>query len=169
MPTNHFVVINQATARFECTFGRGCDGVCCSKGRVPILFEEESQIDRAFPDVLPLMRPEAREVVERSGYMTSRWRLRKVGRYCVFFNQGCTLHKIGEARGNKFAYKPLQCALFPLDLDPRGNWYVRQKGYKNERSDLFCLAPSDTTPRAAETSKDEWSFAARISRSPKQT
>ena len=164
MPTNHFVVINQDTARFECTFGRGCDGVCCSKGRVLLAFEETSQIDRAFPDVLPLMRSSARAAVERSGYVTKRWRLRVEGGWCVFFNKGCTLHKVGESRGNKFAHKPLECALFPLYLNARGNWYVRQKGYEDESADLFCLTPSETTPRAAETSTDEWALAARISR-----
>src|SRR5258708_5403239 len=35
-----FRILNLAEARFECTFGRGCDGVCCRNGR-PIVYPEE--------------------------------------------------------------------------------------------------------------------------------
>jgi hypothetical protein len=83
--------------------------------------------------------------------------------WCVFFNQGCVLHKLGAAEGDKLQYKPVQCALFPLMKDENNNWYVRQKGYKAEPwGDLFCLNPTNSTILAAESLKDELDLAARI-------
>ena len=70
------VVLNLANARFDCTFGRGCDGVCCRNGRPPIYPEDAQRIDRNMDRVRPLLRPDARALVDRSGYLSRR---RKAG------------------------------------------------------------------------------------------
>ena len=50
--------------------------------------------------------------------------LRVQDSWCVFFNQGCVLHKVGAAEGDKYRYKPAPCALFPLGRTEKGDWYV---------------------------------------------
>lgn len=158
-------ILNLAVARFECTFGRGCEGVCCKDGRPLIYPEEIVLLDANRDKFLPLLRPEARAVVERKGYlMPRRVRLgqrvaRSAGGWCVFFNQGCALHRLGADEGDKFKYKPAVCSLWPLQQDEHDRWYVRQKGYKGERWNLFCLDPSPTAPAAAETLRDELALA----------
>src|SRR5262249_24013660 len=74
-----------------------------------------------------------------------------VGGWCVFFHQGCVLHKVGAAEADKYAYKPAACALFPLARTADGDWYVRQWGVMKEEWDLFCLNPG-ACPRPASES-----------------
>jgi hypothetical protein len=148
------VVLNLDQARFECTFGRGCDGICCRNGRPPIYPEESERIDGRLDRILPELRPEARAVVEIEGYTSRRRKVgqptaRIVGGWCVFFNQGCVLHRIGAAEGDAFRYKPFVCAVFPLAPVTNDHWYVRQKGYRGEIWDLFCLDPAQSAPPAA--------------------
>jgi hypothetical protein len=167
MPSNPFLVLNLETARFECTFGRGCDGICCRNGRPPIYPDEQQRIDAALHRILPLVRPAARSLIEREGYLSARRKcgqpqLRVIDGWCVFFNAGCTLHQLGEADGDRFRYKPCVCALLPLDRRKDGAWYVRQKDYAGEIWDLFCLAPGQKTPLAGEALREELTLAARI-------
>ena len=149
-------VVNLGEARFECTYGRGCDGVCCREGR-PLLYKEEiERLDRDLSRIAPLLRPEARAALRRRGYATHRRRLgervaRNAGGWCIFFNRGCVLHRLGAEEGDRFRYKPAVCSLFPIQSDDHGNWYVRQKGYKGEKWDLFCLDPANTRKPAAES------------------
>ena len=146
-------VINLAEAKFECTFGRGCDGICCRDGR-PMLYPDEiERLDAARDKFLPHLRPEAQAVLDKRGYVSGQKRLglptvRTVGGWCLFFNAGCVLHKIGEAEGDHYRYKPAACALFPLARDENDRWYVRQQGYKGEKWHLFCLAGTCSTPAA---------------------
>lgn len=143
-------VINLDSARFDCTFGRGCEGICCRNGRPPVYAQEAQRIDDNLARILPLLRPEALAVVSQDGYLSGR---RKAGQpmarvaagWCVFFNQGCVLHRLGEAEGDSFRYKPGVCSAFPLAMDDRGQWYVRQQGYKGEIWELACLDPQSTT------------------------
>jgi hypothetical protein len=165
MSKSQLVVLNAGTARFECTFGRGCDGICCQRVQPPLTPEDSLQIDSLFPGILPLLRAEARKAIERIGYRTRRLKfgqpiLRMVGGWCVFFNEGCVLHKIGEARGSRFAYKPVVCAIFPL-FRRNANWHIRQKGYSGDNWDLPCLEPTPETPLAVETMQEEFALAAR--------
>jgi hypothetical protein len=88
--------------------------------------------------------------------------LRVVGGWCVFFNNGCVLHQVGDAEGDKFRYKPSLCALFPIQQDRHDNWYIRQKGFKRESWDLFCLDPANCTTPAAESLRDEIALAKRF-------
>jgi hypothetical protein len=157
-------VVNLDTATFECVFGRGCDGVCCQNGRPPVYPEEADIIQRNVEKFLPHLRPEARAVVERHGFLSRRIKLdlpmlRVVGGWCVFFHGGCVLHKVGAAEGQAFRYKPAACALFPLAKDAQDRWYVRQHGYEGEDWDLFCLNPAHSSRPAAESLRDEIALA----------
>jgi hypothetical protein len=87
--------------------------------------------------------------------------LRVVGGWCVFFNQGCVLHKVGAVEGDKYQYKPAPCSLFPLARTETGDWYVRQKGVKGEEWNLFCLDPETSPLPAAVSLQDEIELAAR--------
>jgi hypothetical protein len=159
-------VINLSEATFECIFGRGCDGICCQNGRPGISPEEAERLDQNLTKFLPELRPEARAVVEASGYLSRRQRRgglpmsRVVDGWCVFFNQGCVLHKVGAAEGDKYHYKPAHCALFPLARTEKGDWYVRQQGYQTEEWDLFCLHPNASTTPAAQSLQEEMRLAA---------
>jgi hypothetical protein len=159
-------VVNLDEAKFECIYGRGCDGICCQNGRPVVYPEEIETLDANLAKVLPHLTPAARKLVEARGYLSGRRKLglpmaRVVDGWCVFFNEGCVLHKVGAAEGDAFRYKPAACALFPLAKDAQDRWYVRQKGYDGEPWDLFCLDPANTTKRAAETLRDEIALARR--------
>ncbi|HEY2014975.1 MAG TPA: hypothetical protein VGH38_15815, partial [Bryobacteraceae bacterium] len=78
--------------------------------------------------------------------------------WCVFFNHGCTLHKIGAREGDPFRYKPSLCSLFPLAKDTNDRWYVRQKGFRGEVWDLFCLDPNNSKIPASESLREEIAF-----------
>jgi Fe-S-cluster containining protein len=160
-------VLNVHEVTYECTFGRGCDGVCCQQGRPPVTTEEKQRLDDNIAKFLPHLRPAARRSVERDGYLSRRIKsgkpmMRVVEGWCVFFNQGCVLHKVGAAEGDKYRYKPAPCSLFPLESDDDDRWYVRQHGYQGEKWDLFCLAPGHSNVPASESLKEELALARRL-------
>jgi len=160
-------VINLSTAKFECIYGRGCDGICCKNGRPSVDAEEKKRIARVLRRALPHLRPEARDLIEQKGFTSKRTKLgmpmlRVVDGWCVFFNEGCVLHKIGAKDGDSYQYKPSQCALFPLDQNDDGEWYVRQWGYEDEEWDLFCLNPKATRVSAAKSLAAEIELAAKL-------
>jgi hypothetical protein len=155
-----FKVINLHEARFECTFGRGCEGVCCRNGRPPVSAQEARRIEGILDRVLPMLRPAARAAVAEGGFLSRRRKsglpmARVVGGWCVFFNAGCVLHRLGAAKGEAFRYKPWFCAVFPLSPDGHGRWVVRQKGYAGEIWDLPCLDPQSSTVPAAQSLRAE--------------
>jgi hypothetical protein len=159
-------VINLSEATFECIYGRGCEGICCHNGRPGIYPEEIERLDANLHKLLPHLRPSARAVVEKEGYLSRRRRLglpmlRVVDSWCIFFNQGCVLHKLGAAEGDKYRYKPAACALFPLAKDEQDRWYVRQQGHNGENWNLFCLDPKHSSRPAAESLRDEIELAMR--------
>jgi Fe-S-cluster containining protein len=161
---NGLPILNIATATYECTFGRGCEGVCCQEGRPPVEPEERNRIDEIMTRLMPLLRSKAQAVVRARGYLTDRRRFghpmaRNADGWCVFFNQGCVLHQLGADEGDKFRYKPSACSLFPIQQDDHDDWYIRQHGYKRERWDLFCLSPTNTTLPAAEALREEIGLA----------
>ena len=160
-------IVNLDQARYECTYGRGCDGICCREGHPLVYPEEIERTDANIQKFWPLLRPEARKAIEKRGYVTQPRRLgerlmRSAGGWCVFFNQGCVFHKVGAVEGDSFKYKPAVCALFPIQMDEQDRWYVRQKGYKREKWDLFCLDPKSTTVPAAESLQREMALAQRF-------
>ena len=153
-------VFNLTEARFECTFGRGCAGICCRNGRPPVHGDEEARITERLDALLPLMRPRAARVAGRDGFMSRRRKAgthtpRVVDGWCVFFNAGCVLHQLGTAEGQTYRYKPFACATFPLEEHHTRGWYVRQKGVLGEVWDLPCLDPSGGQPTAASTLDEE--------------
>ena len=162
-------VVNLSEATFECIYGRGCDGLCCQNGRPPVYPEERERIARNLKKFLPELRPEARRLVEREDFVSKRRKdgqpmLRVLGGWCVFFNKGCVLHKVGAVEGDKYRYKPHLCAIFPLAKSPDGEWYVRQWEYKDEGWDVFCLNPEASPKPAAESLSEEIDLAARVAR-----
>jgi Fe-S-cluster containining protein len=159
-------VINLSEAKFECIYGRGCDGICCQNGRPGVYPDEEERLEANLHKFLPELRPDARRVVEADGHMSRRRKgglpmLRVVDGWCVFFHNGCVLHKVGAMEGDKYRYKPAACALFPLARNEKDEWYIRQKGVEDEAWDLFCLNPNATTPRAADNLQEEMRLAER--------
>ena len=165
-------VINGATATFECIYGRGCEGVCCQNGRPPVAPDEAKRIDAALPKILPLLTERQRQAIA-DGYASKRLKsgkpmLRVLDGWCVFFNEGCVLHKLGATEGDKFKYKPAPCSLFPLERDDdSGDYYIRQHGYKGEQwGELFCLAPAQTDKLAVDTLAEEIAFAKKRAKRP---
>jgi Fe-S-cluster containining protein len=164
MPPVALPIVNADTATFECVFGRGCDGICCQNGRPSVDAGEQKRIQKTLKKVLPHLRPAARKLIESDGFVSARTKLgqpmvRVVGGWCVFFNAGCVLHKVGIDDGDAYQYKPSQCALFPLEKGDAG-WYVRQWGYEGEQWDLFCLNPKQSQKPAVEALADEIALAA---------
>jgi len=160
-------VVNLDEATFECTYGRGCDGLCCRNGRPMLYPEEVERLDAHLERAMLLLTPRARRLIEQEGYLSRRRKeghpmLRVIDGWCVFFNEGCVLHKLGAAEGDAFRYKPVECALFPLAHDEKGRWYVRQHGFKGESWDLFCLDPKNSTKKASETLQAEIELARRF-------
>jgi Fe-S-cluster containining protein len=164
-------VLNLAEAKFECIYGRGCDGICCQQGRPPVTEDDIARIDAILPKALPHLREPAQKKIEKIGYL-SNWikegkrTLRVADGWCVFFNQGCVLHKMGMVEGNSFKYKPILCAVFPLDIGDDGQWYIRQHGYQKEQWDLFCLDPKASPRPAAETMKEELALVEQVAKQP---
>lgn len=68
-------VANIDTATFDCSFGRGCDGICCKNGRPSVTPAERAVIESVLARALPLMRPEAQKAVERDGFVSARTKL----------------------------------------------------------------------------------------------
>lgn len=160
-------VVNLAAATFDCTFGRGCDGLCCRNGRPSVDPNELATIRAQLPRLMPMLRPAARDLIEHAGFVSRRIKegkpmVRVADGWCVFFNRGCVLHVIGAEDGESYRYKPVQCALFPLDKNETGDWYVRQWDYEDEQWDLFCLNPQQSKRRAAESLAAEIELAAGI-------
>lgn len=160
-------ILNLDEAKFECTFGRGCEGLCCRDGRPPVYAAEIENIAANLDKFLPHVRAEACAAIQKGGFVAPKRRhagermLRVAGGWCVFFNQGCVLHQVGAREGDKLRYKPSLCALFPIQQDQHDHWYVRQHGYKRERWNLFCLDPANTTVPARESLRDEIALAKR--------
>lgn len=168
------VIANADTATFDCTFGRGCEGICCRNGRPSVDADELAVIQRNLPRFLPRLRPEARKLIETEGVTSNRTKLgqpmvRVAGGWCVFFNAGCVLHAVGGEDGDVFQYKPSQCALFPLEREDDGTWYVRQWDYRGEQWDLFCLNPRQSARPAVESLAGELSLAASLPETPVET
>jgi Fe-S-cluster containining protein len=165
-PADPFVK-NLHQARFECIFGRGCDGICCREGEPPIYRDEIERIHANLSKILPELRPEARATLQSAGFLSDEIKaqqrvLRVVDGWCIFFNGGCALHRLGVNEGDKYRYKPAACSLFPLDKNDQDEWYVRQKNYDGEIWDLFCLDPTQTTVPAVESLREEIALAKKL-------
>ena len=160
-------VLNPA-ATFDCTFGRGCDGLCCKNGEPSVTPGERERIDAVLGRAKPHLRAEALRVLEADGWLGDGEKVglpmaRVVDGWCVFFHAGCVLHKLGMEDGDFARYKPIQCSLFPLEPNGDGTWYVRQWGYEGEEwDDLFCLNPKNTNRLAVESLAPEMAVASAL-------
>lgn len=146
-------VENLAQACFRCSFP-DCGGHCCQQGRPAVERAEVGRIQGQLARALPLLRPEARAAVEQGGWLSHRIKegcrcVRVVEHWCVFYHQGCVLHRLGQAEGAAWKYKPWRCCVFPLNFERGQPWYVRQKGYRHEAWDLPCLDPAGCAGAAA--------------------
>jgi len=165
-PRRRLTVLNAETARFQCVYP-SCAGACCKESRPPIEPGEDARIRKHLSRFVPLMRPRAQRTVNARGYKTARTKgglpmLAIVDRYCVFYNEGCVLHKVGAAEGDKNKYKPGTCITFPLDVHREGQWYVRQWGEHDEGWDLACLDPKASKMRPEKSLAEEMAFAERV-------
>ena len=152
-------VVNLATARFDCVYPT-CGGLCCMNGHPPVEVDEEQRIRANMDKFAPHLRPDARAMIAQHGFLAppaagGRPTIAVSKGWCVFFQDGCVLQKVGEAEGERYRYKPWRCVLFPLKRKPEGGWYVRQRGLNGERWDLFCLNPEETTKTADTTLREE--------------
>jgi hypothetical protein len=159
-------VVNLSEATFECIYGRGCDGICCQNGRPGLYPDEHERMAANLEKFLPEVRLEARRLIEKDGFVSKRRKgglpmLRVLDGWCVFFNKGCVLHKVGAVEGDKYRYKPASCALFPLARNEKGDWFIRQWGVENEDWDVFCLNPKATRLPAAVSLAEELGLAER--------
>ncbi len=159
-------VLNVDTARFACVYP-SCGGACCKESRPPIEPGEDARIRKNMTKFLPLMRPKARRRVETGDFRTARSKagrpmLAVIDRYCIFWNDGCVLHKVGATEGDKNRYKPGTCITFPLDEAREGEWYVRQWGAFDEGWDLTCLDPKASKKKPTESLAEEIAFAERL-------
>ena len=69
-----FRILNIAEARFECTFGRGCEGMCCRNGRPMVDSGESARLDAKLPEILPLLRVAARSRLLTWHELIAPWR-----------------------------------------------------------------------------------------------
>lgn len=161
-------LLNEQTATFECSYGRGCKGDCCTNGRPGLSEDEQRRITGNLHNILPLLKAKARKIIEEQGIVTRRTRhglplAAVVDQWCIYFNDGCALHKAGAIEGDPMKYKPMQCAIFPLLWNDDGEWYVRQWNYENETwNDLFCLNPKNSRVKASESLLNEMNLAAGL-------
>lgn len=110
-----------------------CLGQCCIDGDAgaPLLPEEKKAIDANLPDILPLLNPKARSIVEEEGtsYVDEEGDLVTQiveGRDCVFttYEEGgkclCALEKAFR-QGILPQLKPSSCHLYPVRLKKIGD------------------------------------------------
>jgi hypothetical protein len=165
------VFTNLDTARFKCVYP-SCGGLCCRQSRPPVEPAEAKRIQANLHRVLEHMRPSARKAVEKNGFLTKRIKSKRQmisinDEYCVFYNEGCVLHRLGAAEGDSTKYKPWVCTAFPLDTNESGEeWMVRQWG-KGEAWDLFCLNPKEANVKPRKSLAFEIDFVSGLD-GPKQ-
>ena len=113
-----------------------CKGCCCIEGDAgaPVEEDELRQIEQLLPELLPMMTPEARAVVEQQGLsyidQTGERVLSIVnGKDCVFArtdHQGwcyCLIEKATSLKPQSSApgfKKPISCHLYPIRLNRVG-------------------------------------------------
>lgn len=114
--------------KFFCCDLEACHGDCCIEGDAgaPLTLEEFEKINEILPEILPLLTPQARKVIEQEGvgYYDQEGDLVTslvAGANCVFTTFGpggqclCALEQ--AYRGGKTDFcKPQSCHLYPVRL-----------------------------------------------------
>jgi hypothetical protein len=161
-------VTNLAASRFECVYPT-CGGLCCMNGRPAVEPDEEARIRANVDKFVEHLKPEIRATIAVHGFLNHE--VKTAGRptihvakgWCVFFQDGCVLQKVGAAEGDAHKYKPWRCSLFPLRQHPKsGEWFVRQHGLHGETWDLFCLNPKESPKSGEQTLQAEVAHLKRL-------
>jgi len=86
---------------------------CCASFRVgPLTDHDIERLKAAAPAVLAAMDDPPAEFLETDGYRgQTAWFLRKRNGFCVFFEGGCSVHRVAGSEA-----KPLACRMFPLQI-----------------------------------------------------
>ncbi|MDE6217901.1 MAG: DUF3109 family protein [Muribaculaceae bacterium] len=121
------VSLDLAERFFHCNLD-ACHGECCIEGDAgaPLTEEEDRQLALLMEDILPLLSPQAREVIEKEGHSYRDVEGDLVtnivdGGNCVFTTMEpggmclCALEKARRA-GDSRMFKPISCALYPVRL-----------------------------------------------------
>ena len=120
------------TVFFACDLD-ACRGACCVEGEsgAPVTEAEERAMERAFPLIRDLLRPEAAAVAEKEGLAYTDQEGDRVtalfrGRECLFAcpeasgGVRCAFEK-ARSEGRKTGFlKPLSCHLYPVRLSRVG-------------------------------------------------
>lgn len=159
-------LINARQARFRCDYP-ACEAKCCSSSRPTLEAAELARVLGNLHKFLPLLRQRARDVIGAAGITTRRRKhncasVAVVDGRCLFYNEGCVLHKVGASEGDRWRYKPWRCITFLLTTCGDGEWYVRQWGPHGERWDVGCLGPRRTRERAAPHLSAEIAFVEEL-------
>lgn len=114
--------------KFFCCDLEACHGDCCIEGDAgaPLTLEEFEKINELLPEILPMLTPQAREVVEKEGvgYYDQEGDLVTSlvgGANCVFTTFGpggkclCALEQAYREGRTDFC-KPQSCHLYPVRL-----------------------------------------------------
>lgn len=142
------VLVNKeiAETKFTCDLSK-CKGGCCtleSEFGAPLKMEEISFITDALPEVLPLLPPEHRAIIEEDGFFeikNEELLTRSVkNRSCVFvyFENGIAFCGIEKAYFQKkiFFRKPISCHLFPIRISQLGGDILRYERFSECRHAL---------------------------------
>lgn len=122
---NTLVSLDLIERYFHCVLN-ACLGECCIAGDAgaPLTEEEDAKLRELMPEILPLLSPKAREVIETEGpsYHDPDGDLVTNlidGAACVYSEiaeNGMCLCALDKARreGNERIFKPISCALYPV-------------------------------------------------------
>ncbi|MBQ8099898.1 MAG: DUF3109 family protein [Paludibacteraceae bacterium] len=124
---NTLVSLDVLEKEFCCDLD-SCKGCCCIEGDAgaPLTAEEEQTLQQLLPGLLPLMRKEAREVVEKEGIAYNDpigERVTQIvdGKDCVFSRTDrngwcyCVIERLYNEGKISFR-KPVSCHLYPIRL-----------------------------------------------------
>lgn len=129
---NTLVSLDVLEKEFCCDLDK-CHGCCCVEGDAgaPVSDDELRILEHLLPELLPLMTPEARAVVEQQGLSYHDQSGEQVlsivnGKDCVFARTDhngwtyCLIEKCHTAANGAFT-KPVSCHLYPIRLTKVGD------------------------------------------------
>ena len=160
-------IVNLDEARFECTFGRGCDGVCCKEGRPLVYPDEVGRIAEALEKLqveAPPRGPGGRgeEGVPQRPASPGPPRPAQRRRLVPVLPRGMPPAPTRAGGRGQVPVQAGRLLLFPIQQDEHDRWYIRQRGFHRETWDLFCLDPRIHPRPAAETLVEEIALAKRF-------
>ena len=123
------LIEDQITSQcFACNL-TACKGACCWEGDfgAPLDPDEVDIIESLLPEVLPMINPEAKSIIETEGHATYYPDMKQKGtplsqdKFCVYLvKQGdiamCAFEML-EAKGRSKWKKPMSCHLYPIRIE----------------------------------------------------